>query len=80
MKSYKSELLLLNSAARELTIDGKSNPLLQEGDPPEGPVLHHTADGPAVVLRGGAEPEGVGGVPGVLPVLLLPVGHLVGVL
>ena len=43
-------------------------------------MLHRAADGPAVVLRGGAEPEGVGGVPGLLPVLLLAGGHLVGVL
>ena len=63
-----------------LTIDGEANSLLQEGDPPESPVLHSAPDGPSVVLRPGPELEGVGGVPGLLPVLLQPGGHLVGVL
>ena len=66
--------------AQLLTIDGEANPLLHEGDPTESPVFHSAADGPAVVLWAGPELEGVGRVPGLLPVLLQPGGHLIGVL
>ena len=43
-------------------------------------MLHHASDCPPVILGGGQELEGVGRVPGLLPVLLLSVGDLVGVL
>ena len=68
------------AAVHQLTIDGEANSLLHGCDPPQRPVFHSAANSPTVVLRPGPELEGVGGVPGLLPVLLQPGGDLVGVL
>ena len=77
---FKGILWYLKVVGQRLTVDSESDPLLHGVCPPECSVLHHTPDGPAVVLGTGAELEGVGGVPGLLPVPLVPVWDLVWVL